>query len=352
MSRFLVKKLDALKPYTPGEQPRNMEALLKLNTNESPFPPSPRVIEAIKSAELGDLRLYPDFGCTELVDALAKHCNVAPAQIFPANGSDEALAFIFHGLCGTGAAFADVTYGFYPVFADMFGVSTEIIPLRENFSINISDYVKTKATVFVANPNAPTGICLPLTDIEALLKQNRSRLVVIDEAYVDFGGESAIGLLNKYDNLLVIQTLSKSRSLAGGRIGCAIGSEELIADLNTMRFSFNPYNLNMLSILAGRAAIEDVEYFDYSREKIISARRYTISTLRALGFTVLESSANFVFAGNHRTLSGWEYFDKLRENGILVRYFPAPRTKNYVRITIGTQEQMQRLIEVTEEICK
>ena len=350
MTRFLDSKLKKLVAYTPGEQPVNMSELIKLNTNESPFPPAPGVIEILKNGEVEKLRLYSDPDCKQLVNAIAEYHGINTQQVFPGNGSDEVLAFIFHGLCPNGAAFADITYGFYPVFGEMFDVNCQIVPLDYDFSINVEDYEGIKGTVFIANPNAPTGLCLPLSDIETLVGQDSDRLVVVDEAYIDYGGESALSLLDAYDNLLVVRTLSKSRSLAGARVGYALGSEDLIKDLNTMKFSFNPYNINRLSIIAGAEAMKDTGYFDECRTKVMENREYTAIELKKLGFNVLPSKANFIFAGDNPKTNGIDYFSRLRECGILVRHFSSPRTCNYVRITIGTAEQMQRLVQITKEV--
>ncbi|MBE6935554.1 MAG: histidinol-phosphate transaminase [Ruminococcaceae bacterium] len=349
MSRFFDGKLSSLVAYTPGEQPKNVRQLIKLNTNESPFPPSPKVFEALTREKIEELRLYPAIGITPLQEATAKFYGIRPEQVFTANGSDEALAFCFHGLCPNGAVFADLTYGFYPVFCDMFRIPMHIIPLREDFSLAIEDYAGRKETVFIANPNAPTGMYLNLDTIRALLEQDRDRLVVVDEAYVDFGGESAVSLIGEYDNLLVIQTFSKSRQLAGGRLGLAMACQELIDDLNKLKFSFNPYSVNNLTLLEGAAAMEDVEYFDACRNAIIETRARTTSALRERGFIIPESMANFIWANPVR-ISGKEYYEKLREKGILVRYFSGERTKQHVRITIGSEEQMQRLVAATDEI--
>lgn len=350
-SRFFSPDLSALKPYTPGEQPRNIGNLIKLNTNESPFPPSPKVIEALSSTEVSRLQLYPDPSCAALVKSISDFYGVSPEQVMVGNGSDEVLAFCFRGLCPNGAAFADITYGFYSVFCDMFGITPHIVPLQSDLSIDIGDYAGEKATVFIANPNAPTGMYLPLSDIAALCAQDPDRLVVVDEAYIDFGGESAVFLLEKYDNLLIVQTFSKSRQLAGGRLGFAIGSKELIADLNALKFSFNPYSINRLTLLAGIAAMDDREYFDKTRAEVIKNRTELTDSLRSLGFRVFDSKTNFVFAG-HPALSGADYYASLRDKGILVRYFPGERTGQYVRITVGSAEQVRALINASEEIIK
>lgn len=349
MSIFLDKKLETLKPYTPGEQPKGVDGLIKLNTNESPFPPSPSVVEAVEE-KANNLNLYSDPTCGEAITAIAHFYGVKKEQVFISNGSDETLAFIFHGLCGNGAAYADITYGFYKVFASMFGVESQIVPLDKDFKINIGDYKNIKGTVFIANPNAPTGLFLPLAEIENLLNQDLNRLVVVDEAYIDFGGESAVKLIEKYSNLIVVQTFSKSRSLAGGRIGFAIANEELIADINRLKFSFNPYNVNSLSIAAAKAAMNDREYFDKCRKSIIENRTFTTEKLRELGFRVLDSKANFVFVGQNKKISAKDYYNALRQKNIIVRYFPDGRTSEFVRITIGTTEQMQFLYSATKNI--
>lgn len=351
MSRFFDGKLSRLEPYTPGEQPKNVSKLIKLNTNESPFPPSPRVFGALNRESIENLRLYPAIGVTALHQATADFYGIAPEQVFTANGSDEALAFCFHGLCPNGAAFADLTYGFYPVFSDMFGIPYRVVPLRGDFTLAVEDYAGLRETIFIANPNAPTGLYLTPDRIRALLEQDRERLVVVDEAYIDFGGESSVALLPEYDNLLVVQTFSKSRQLAGGRLGLAIGSLELIDDLNTLKFSFNPYSVNHLTLLEGAAAMQDREYFDVCRREIIRVRSYTVTELRRRGFSIPESMTNFIFA-SPPGLSGRTYYEKLRERGILVRYFGIPRTENYVRITIGSEEQMEALLAATDDILK
>lgn len=347
MSRFFTGALRALKPYTPGEQPRGVDGLIKLNTNESPFPPGPRVLDVLTRDEAEKLRLYSDPACTDLLAALAQAFGVAENQVFAGNGSDEVLAFAFRAFCEKGAVFADLTYGFYPVFAQLFGVAARQIPLRDDFTLAVEDYAGEAGTVFIANPNAPTGLCLPLAKIETLLRQNPDRLVVVDEANVDFGGESAAALLPRYDNLLIVGTFSKSRSLAGARLGYAIGGAALIADLNTVKFSFNPYNINRLTLLAGTAALADAEYYARCCAEIAAVRDDTAGALRALGFTVTHSKANFLFAGANPRLPGADYYAALRKNNILVRHFDVPRIADWVRITVGTRAQMQRLLEAT-----
>lgn len=349
MSRFFGKP--ELEPYVPGEQPANVDRLIKLNTNENPYPPSPKAVAAVTSEEVEKLRLYPSLSATGLVNAIAENCGVRESQICVCNSSDEVLAFIFHGLCPNGAVFADHTYGFYPVFCSMFGVAYEEIPLREDFTLAVDDYQGKTGTVFLANPNAPTGLFLPLGELRRLLDQDRDRLVVVDEAYVDFGGETAVPLLAEYDNLLITRTFSKSRSLAGGRLGFAVSSEELAADMNTLKYSFNPYNVNRLSMLMGEYCMRDEQYFIECRNKIVASREWTKEKLRALGFFVTDSLANFLFAA-HPSIGGKEYYLALRERNILVRWFDKDRIRPFVRISVGTQAQMEALISATEDILK
>ena len=350
MTTFLDRKFERLEAYTPGEQPKDMHRLMKLNTNEFPYPPPAGVLDVVNREELEKLRLYSDPECRVLIEAIADYCGVKPECVFPGNGSDEVLAFLFHGFCPNGAAFPDISYGFYKVFAQMFGVSARQVPLREDFSIAVDDYAGLRETVFIANPNAPTGLCLPLNDIETLLRQDPSRLVVIDEAYVEFGGEIASQLIGRYENLIVTRTFSKSHALAGARLGYALANQELIADLNTLRFSFNPYNVNRLSILLGAAAMREKAYFIQKRATVMQSREFITAKLRNMGFTVPESRANFIFAGANPALGGAEYYKRLRENGILVRHFDQPRIQDWVRITIGPREQMEILAETTEKI--
>ena len=352
MSRFLADSMRTLAPYTPGEQPQGMEKLIKLNTNENSYPPAPGVIAALDARAAADLRLYSDPACKTFLAALARTLHLDPAQVFAGNGSDEVLAFAFRAFCGRGAAFPDVTYGFYPVFARMFGVAYEEVPLRADFSVAPADYAGRAGTVFLANPNAPTGMALSPADIETLLRQDRDRLVVVDEAYVDFGGESVVPLLDAYDNLLVVGTFSKSRSLAGARLGYAAGSRALIAELNTVKYSFNPYNINRLTLAAGTAALADPDYFSRCCAEVCAVRAQTAAKLAALGFRLTDSRANFLFAAPPAPHTGAEYYAMLRENGILVRHFDAPRTTNFVRITIGTKQQMDTLLAVTGQWLK
>ncbi|MCI8687003.1 MAG: histidinol-phosphate transaminase [Lawsonibacter sp.] len=346
MSRFLSPEAARLAPYTPGEQPVDMQ-YVKLNTNESPFPPSPRVLQALSQEEAGRLNLYSDPACGRLNRAIAARYGLAPESVISGNGSDEVLAFAFRALCGTGrgVAFADITYSFYRSQAALFGLEETIVPLREDFSLNVDDYMDFPGTVVIANPNAPTGMALPRLDIQRLLEANPDRVVMVDEAYVDFGGESCAPLVGQYDNLLVVQTMSKSRSLAGGRLGFALGSRELIDALNRVKYSFNPYNVNRLSILAGAAAIEDEDYFQSCCRTIRDNRAWLTGQLEELGFSVLPSQTNFVFAKSGK-ISGGALYRGLKERGVLVRWWAGSgRIEDFVRITVGSMEQLKILVE-------
>ena len=346
MSRFLSPEAARLAPYTPGEQPVDMQ-YVKLNTNESPFPPSPRVLQALSQEEAGRLNLYSDPACGRLNRAIAARYGLAPENVISGNGSDEVLAFAFRALCGTGrgVAFADITYSFYRSQAALFGLEETIVPLREDFSLNVDDYMDFPGTVVIANPNAPTGMALPRLDIQRLLEANPDRVVMVDEAYVDFGGESCAPLVGQYDNLLVVQTMSKSRSLAGGRLGFALGSRELIDALNRVTYSFNPYNVNRLSILAGAAAIEDEDYFQSCCRTIRDNRAWLTGQLEELGFSVLPSQTNFVFAKSGK-ISGGALYRGLKERGVLVRWWAGSgRIEDFVRITVGSMEQLKILVE-------
>jgi len=348
MSRFFTDKFASLTPYTPGEQPRDMQ-YVKLNTNESPFPPSPAVAAAV-AAECGKLQLYSDPESTALRGKLSEVYGVKPSQVIVSNGSDEVLNFAFMAY-GDEVVFPDISYGFYPVFAQLNHIPYTQIPLKEDFSIDPRDYMGIGKTVVIANPNAPTGLCLPLGDIEAIVKSNPHNVVVIDEAYIDFGGESAIPLVSRYENLLVIQTFSKSRSMAGARLGFAIGSEQLIADLNTIRYSTNPYNVNRMTEFAGVAALRDNDYYMQNAKTIMKNRAWTKNALESLDFFVLDSKANFLFAKSDR-ISGEQLYKELKARGVLVRHFTKERISAFNRITIGTMAQMQILIKTIEEILE
>ena len=352
MSRFLSPTLAAVTPYTPGEQPQDQQ-YIKLNTNESPYLPSPAVIAAVSEHEVEKLRLYSDPACADLLKAAAAHFGLQPEQIMPGNGSDENLFFALRAFCDADhpLAYADITYGCYGVWCGLMHIPSHIIPLKEDFTLDPKDYYGLNQTIVLANPNAPTGIALPRAEIEGILKANPNNVVIVDEAYVDFGGESCVPLIDQYENLLVVQTFSKSRQLAGARLGLAMGNAKLIADLNRVKFSLNPYNINRLTLKAGQAALEDTAYFEKTRAAIMDTRAWTMQQLTARGFTVLDSRANFVFASTERINSGVLY-KKLKENGILVRHFDTPRIENWLRITIGTPEQMQALMDAVDKILE
>lgn len=348
MSRFIVDKYKNMEAYVPGEQPQDME-YIKLNTNESPYPPSQEVIDAISESEVEKLRLYSDPECKILRNALAKRYNTNFENVFVSNGSDDILNFAFMAFSGDGVVFPEISYGFYSVFAELHGAKFESPALNDDFTINPDDYMSKNKMIVIANPNAPTGISLSLNVIEDIIKSNPDNVVLIDEAYVDFGGESAIGLTEKYSNLLVVQTFSKSRSLAGARLGFAIANKEIIKDLEKIKYSTNPYSINRLSLLAGTAAVESDSYYMDNCKKIIKTREYTITELTKLGFKVLPSSANFIFA-KIDGISGEEIYKNLRKNGILVRHFTKEKIKDYNRITIGTQKEMEKFISVISSI--
>ncbi len=350
MSSFLTSHYKTLTPYVPGEQPRDME-YIKLNTNESPYPPSPQVIERITRTEVEKLRLYSDPECKMLKEKLANIFGKKSENIFLANGSDDILNFAFMIFCSneTKTVFPDITYGFYKVFAQLHKVDYTEIPLEEDFSIDHKKYCGIGKNIFIANPNAPTGLCLSLDKIEEILVTNPENLVVIDEAYVDFGGESAIKLVEKHKNLLVVGTFSKSRSLAGGRLGFAVADESIIKDLETVRYSTNPYNINRLTMIAGEASCDDNDYYMQNCQKIIRTRSFVTEELEKLGFSVIPSKANFVFA-KHKNISGEEIYTELKKRGVLVRHFTGARISDFNRITIGTEEEMKKMLEALGDI--
>ncbi|MBQ8178103.1 MAG: histidinol-phosphate transaminase [Clostridia bacterium] len=348
MSRYVSKRLSRIEAYTPGEQPQDKK-YIKLNTNESPYPASPKVVEAVSADAVARLRLYCDPECKKLTQALAGLYGVGEKNIFLSNGSDDILNFAFMAYGESGVAYADITYGFYPVFAELHGITPTVIPLKEDFSLDVEGFKNQNKLVVIANPNAPTGMEISLSDIESIVLSNPNSVVVIDEAYVDFGGTSAIPLTKKYDNLLVCQTYSKSRSMAGARLGYAVGNEALIADLNKIKYSTNPYNVNTLTQLAGVAAVEDNDYYLGNAQKIIATRVYVIGALEQLGFEVLPSKANFIFARSPK-ISGLELYLKLKERGVLIRHFEKARIKDFNRITIGSQQEMEIFISKVTEI--
>jgi len=351
MSKYWSKLAAAIKPYVPGEQPKDKK-YIKLNTNENPYPPSPKVIEAIKAAADGTLRLYPDPTCSSLCATIARYYGLSDSQVFMGNGSDELLAFCFPAFFnpeGLPILFADITYSFYPVYCRFFAVPCETLPLDDEFRMPVEAFFKPNGGILIANPNAPTGRFLELSAIEAILQRNSDSVVIVDEAYVDFGGESAAGLIGKYDNLLVVQTLSKSRSLAGLRVGFALGHEDLIAALLRVKDSINSYTLDRLALAGAQAAIDDDGYFRQTTAKIIRNREETVQRLVALGFTVIPSTANFIFI-SHQSIAAETLFTRLRERGVLVRYFKLPRIDNWLRVSIGSEAEMAALTQELEKI--
>ena len=351
MSRFFSHKYDKLTPYTPGEQPRERK-YIKLNTNESPFAPSEKVVARVAEAAR-NLQLYSDPTCRALHEKLAEVLGVSSDEVLCTNGSDEILNFAFMAFCDEAhpAAFADITYGFYSVFADLNGVPYEAISLREDFSVGVEDYLGIGKTIFIANPNAPTGIALSPCEIEKILVSNPDNVVVVDEAYVDFGGESCIPLIKKYKNLLVTGTFSKSRSMAGARLGFGVACQELIADLNTIKYSTNPYNVNSMTMAAGIGALSCEDYTRKNCKTVMENRDFCTDAMQKMGFVTTNSKTNFIFA-KHPAIDGGVLYTKLRERGILVRHFNTPIIAQYNRITVGTREQMQALLCAMEEILE
>lgn len=343
------KNIRKVVPYTPGEQP-NQPDMIKLNTNENPYPPAPKVQQVLKEMEAGELRLYPDPSAGALVRAIADYYGLKEEQVFVGVGSDDVLAMSFLTFFNgeKPVLFPDITYSFYDVWAELFRIPYERPALDDNFHIKKEDYFKENGGIIFPNPNAPTGVELPLQDIEEILKANPGSVVIVDEAYIDFGAHSALPLISKYDNLLVVQTFSKSRSMAGMRIGFACGNPVLIKYLNDVKYSFNSYTMNRTSLAAGVAAIQDREYFEETCRKIINTREWTQKELKALGFTFQDSKANFIFAA-HESCPAKQIFDALRKQHIYVRYFEKPRIDNYLRITIGTREEMEQLIRFLKE---
>lgn len=350
MSKFWSPFVHNLVPYVPGEQPK-MTRLVKLNTNENPYGPSPKALAAMREQISDDLRLYPDPNCDLLKQAVADYYGVQTNQVFVGNGSDEVLAHAFQAFFQQGKPllFPDISYSFYPVYCGLYGVEPKQIPLDEDFAINLDDYRQGNGGIIFPNPNAPTGRLLPLKAIEQLLERNTDSLVLVDEAYIDFGGQSAIALVNQYPNLLVVQTLSKSRSLAGMRVGLAVGQPELIEALERIKNSFNSYPLDRVALAGAAASFADREYFEQTCSKVIASREAMVSELTALGFEVLPSAANFVFA-RHPQQDAGELAAKLREQGIIVRHFRQPRIEQFLRITVGTDEQNAELIEALSGI--
>jgi len=352
MSRYWSDLVSKITPYVPGEQPRT-SGLTKLNTNENPYPPSPAVVEAIHSTNAAQIALYPDPESIALRQALADRWQVKLDQVFVGNGSDEVLAFAFNALLKHDRPIyiPDITYSFYPVWSQLFDIECKTVPVTASYAIDVDAFPRDCGGVILSNPNAPTGMLLDLDSIRRLLERCCDAVVIIDEAYIDFGGKSCIGLIEAFDNLLVVQTMSKSRSLAGLRVGMAAGSPDLIEGLQRIKNSFNSYPLDVLAQRGALAALEDTTYFDECLEKIIDSRTFLTQRLQALGFDVLPSSANFVFV-SHAAVRASTLFEALRQNNILVRYFDRPRIDNHLRITVGTQDECERIIQALEVILK
>lgn len=352
MSRFMIDRLASLEEYVPGEQPQDRK-YIKLNTNESPYPPSPSVLSAVDVHSMEDLRLYSDPQSARLKKALAAHYGVKPENVFVSNGSDEVLSFFYAAFCGNQTAVycPEISYGFYPVFAQFYGTEYHAVPMEDDLSIDYRKFLGVDGNIVIANPNAPTGITLTLDEIRAILEGNRDRLVCVDEAYVDFGAETVLPLLGEFDNLVIARTYSKSRSMAGARLGFAFASPEVIADLEKIKYSTNPYNLNRLTQAAGEAALADADYYRENCAKVAADREFTACELGKLGGEMTPSKSNFLFV-RFPERDGGELYRKLREKGILVRHFGAERIKDYLRITIGTHADCEALISALKEILE
>ena len=337
-------------PYTPGEQPQRK--VIKLNTNESPYPPSPQVVEAIRSLKASRLRLYPDPDCRELREALAEEYGLEAEEVFVGVGSDDVLSMCFLTFFAgkKPILFSDITYSFYEVWADVYRIPYETVPLREDFTFDPTGFLRENGGIVLCNPNAPTSLEADLSDIEKVVAENRESVVMVDEAYVDFGGRTALPLLKKYKNLVIVRTMSKSRALAGLRVGYAFGSRELIKALQDVKFSVNSYTLNMPALAAGTAAAKDREYFEETVNRVLATREKTQKALEAFGFTVLESRTNFLFAKPPAPAKAKELFEELKKRDIYVRYFDKPRLSEYLRITIGTDAEMEQFIKVLQDI--
>jgi histidinol-phosphate aminotransferase len=350
MSKYWSEFVNRLEPYVPGEQPK-VAKLIKLNTNENPYPPSPKVADVLSQDEIDKLRLYPDPASSALKNSIANYYEVQTEQVFIGNGSDEVLAHAFMAFFQQDKPllYPDISYSFYPVYCNLYGIEEKRIPLADDFSIELGDYQQDNGGIIFPNPNAPTSIGLPLSEIKTLLDNNSESVVIVDEAYIDFGGESAVALVDQYANLLVVQTFSKSRSLAGSRVGFAIGHSELIEGLVRVKDSFNSYPIDRLAELSAIAAMEDRDYFQACCDRIVASRGWTTVQLKELGFEVLPSQANFVFAKPTR-LPAQQVFSQLRDHNILVRYFNKPRISEYLRISIGTDEEMQALVRTLQDI--
>ena len=350
MSRFWSTLVHSLTPYVPGEQPK-LTNLVKLNTNESPYGPSPKVLEAIRNEVADTLRLYPDPNADRLKKAIADYYCVSPEQVFVGNGSDEVLAHAFQALLkhDLPILFPDISYSFYPVYCGLYGIDYETVPLGDAYELRPEDYARPNGGIIFPNPNAPTGRLLTLSEIETVLAANPDSVVVVDEAYIDFGGESAVPLIERHPNLLVVQTLSKSRALAGLRVGFAIGHTDLIQALTRVKDSFNSYPLDRMAIAGGAAAMADREHFDLTCQAVIATREWLTQEMAAMGFDTLPSAANFIFT-RHPGYDAAELARLLRERSIIVRHFKLPRIDQFLRITIGTEEQCRILIDALREI--
>lgn len=353
MSRYWSQTVRNISPYVPGEQPKDRK-YIKLNTNENPYPPSAKAIEAIRSAANDALRLYPDPSSEELRETIAKAFSLKKENVFIGNGSDEVLAFCFPAFfepAGLPVLFAEITYSFYPVYAALFNTPYRLIPMDDEFNVPVEGYFQANGGILIANPNAPTGKGLPLEGIQKILQRNAGSVVIIDEAYVDFGGHSAAGLIETYPNLLVIRTLSKSHSLAGLRVGYALGGNDLIEGITRVKDSVNSYTVDRMAQAGAREAIKDVACLQETLSKIIRTRERVSAGLMDMGFHVIPSQANFIFV-SHAQVPAADLFQSLREKGILVRYFNKPRIDNYLRVTIGTDEEMDRFLEAIAVICE
>ena len=350
MSKYWNQKVKEIEPYVPGEQPKDKK-YIKLNTNENPYPPSKKVIEVMKNAINDDLKLYPDPTCSDLIGEIAKYYNLHEDEVFVGNGSDEILAFSFMAFFSTDKKilFPDISYTFYKVYAELFNLDYELVKLDEDFNIPLEELKKQNGGVIIPNPNAPTGKYIDVEDLRKLVEVNKDSVVIIDEAYVDFGGESMVKFVKDYDNLLVVQTLSKSRSLAGLRVGFALGNKDLIEGLNRIKNSINSYTLDRIALVGATEAIKDEEHFQKITKKIIATREKAVKDLERLDFKVLESKSNFLFV-SHNKVSGKVLYETLRDQGVLVRYFNKDRIDNFLRITIGTDEEMSILIQKLELI--
>jgi histidinol-phosphate aminotransferase len=352
LSKYWSKVVHKLEPYVPGEQPKD-KTYIKLNTNENPYPPSPKVLQAMQKAVNESLRLYPTPTCDELRVGIAQYYGLTKEQVFVGNGSDELLAFSFLAFFNPGSPilFPDITYSFYPVYAALFNIEYQLVPLDEEFTVPIKGFTAKNGGIIFPNPNAPTGRVIALTAIEAILRQNTEQIVIVDEAYIDFGGESAVALIAQYPNLLVIQTLSKSRSLAGLRVGFAMGHSDLIEGLDRVKNSINSYTLDRVALAGALESFHDEAYFQHARQKVMATREQTVVKLKAMGFNIIPSMANFIFI-SHPALPASTIYQQLRKKGILVRYFNKPRIDNFLRVSIGSNEEMECFSQAIAEITQ